>query len=420
MGGLSLIMLLALGAGYVLLFWTVASRVPSVALFAVFALAPFQNDVSGMGWLHFSLSEVHLLLACPLLVLRGWRGDLDWMGIPLWGGLFVFFALTVPNWRDSSAVSLVQMGLYWIAAVAAFSLLPRTERDWLACWYGLVGVGAFLATMAVLTRSSYFLGLNKNGVGASLSCALIVCVECWSNGSGRGRWRWIPVMLLVCAGLVLVLSRGAWLAAIVGIGFLLAWRGQYRRLMQLGALVVPVAAVAWSLLPEESRQYASSFDSSRYSIRARELNTEWVMEQWRSSPWIGVGVGLRKEYDATNSFWLTLAETGPLGVIAFLSAHGAVLYGIWCRRVGLRRVLGPVSSAHALAGALILAKFVHGLVDHYWSRGAIMVAWSSVGIALAAGRLASPRVVSPATGARRRLPATRVPAGFAQGLHAAR
>ncbi len=417
MEGASLVMALALGGGYALLFWTVASRVPAVALFTVFALAPFQNDVSGLGWLHFSLSEVHLLLACPLLILRGWRGELRWMSLPLWGGLFVFFALTVPHWRDSSAVSLIQMGLYWIAAVAAFALLPRAPKDWQACWYGLIAVGSFLAAMAVATRSSYFLGLNKNGVGASLSCALIVCVECWSNGGHKGRWKWIPVMLLLSAGLVLVLSRGAWLAAIVGIGFMLAWRGQYRRLMQLGMLVLPVAVVAWSLLPEESRQYASSFDASRYSIRARTLNTEWVMEQWRSSPWMGVGVGLRKEYDATNSFWLTLAEAGPLGVVAFLGAHGSVLWGIWRRRSGLRHHTGPVASAHALAGALILAKFMHGLVDHYWSRGAIMVAWSSVGMALAAGRLlerpppacaSGPR--NPA-GRRRARPMRRIGAG---------
>jgi hypothetical protein len=413
MGGGALVLLLALGAAYLMLFWTVSSRFPTVALFMVFALAPFQNDVSGLGWLHFSLSEVHLLLACPLLIFRGWRGQLDWMGAPLWGGLFVFFALTVPHWRDSSMVSLVQMGLYWIAAVAAFLLLPRVARDWQVCWYGLVGVGFFLAVMAVLTRSSYFLGLNKNGVGASLSCALIVCVECWSNGARKGRWKWVPVMLVLCLGLVLVLSRGAWLAAIVGVGYLLAWRGQYRRLAQLGALVLPVALLAWSLLPQESRQYASSFDSSRYSIRARELNTEWVMEQWRGSPWLGVGVGLRKEYDATNAFWLTLAEVGPLGVAAFLTAHGAVLWGIWRRREGLKNSMGPVPSAHALAGALVLAKFMHGLVDHYWSRGAIMVAWSSVGAALAAGRMHAAAVSAPfqrptdSSAGRRRAPVNR-------------
>jgi hypothetical protein len=84
-----------------------------------------------------------------------------------------------------------------------------------------------------------------------------------------------------------------------------------------------------------------------------------------------------------------------MGVLAFLTAHGAVIWGIWRRREGLRHLTGPIGSAHALAGALVLAKFMHGLVDHYWSRGAIMVAWSSVGIALAARRLMLPEARVP-------------------------
>jgi hypothetical protein len=36
----------------------------------------------------------------------------------------------------------------------------------------------------------------------------------------------------------------------------------------------------------------------------------------------------------------------------------------------------------ALAGGLVLGKLAHGLVDHYWSRGALMIAWAMVGMAL--------------------------------------
>jgi hypothetical protein len=36
----------------------------------------------------------------------------------------------------------------------------------------------------------------------------------------------------------------------------------------------------------------------------------------------------------------------------------------------------------AIAGALMLYKFMHGSVDHYWSRGAITPAWASVGMAV--------------------------------------
>jgi O-antigen ligase len=173
----------------------------------------------------------------------------------------------------------------------------------------------------------------------------------------------------------------------------------YRRLLMFGLVLIPVVGVVWASLPEESRQYASSFDSGRYNIRARELNSEWALEQWKSSPWIGVGVGLRKEFDATNVILLTLAESGPLGVLAVLGVHFWVLWGMWRRRSGLKDLSAPWASSHALAGAVVLSKFVHGLVDHYWSRGAIMIAWASVGFALSASRISGARrrhaVLSP-------------------------
>ncbi len=373
---------LPLGIGYVLLFWVVSLRAPCVPLALIFGLAPFQNDVSGLGWLHFSLSEVHLLLSVPLLVARGWRGHLGWMTPVLWGGLIVTVLLSVPNWRETSTVSLIQMGLYWIGAVAVFSGLPLQHEDLRMSWRLLVLVAMVLATCALATRSSYFWGLNKNGVGASLACGLIVAVECWSGAGRKERRFYLAALPLIAGGLVIVLSRGAWLAAAAGIGFLLAWRGQYRRLLALGLLTLPVAAVVWSVLPAESREYAVGFDQSRFNIKARMLNTDWALEQWRSSPWLGVGAGLRKEYDATNLFWLTLAETGPLGLLALVLVHARCILGVWAQRRE-RALWEGRPSPVALAGALVLSKFVHGLVDHYWSRGAIMVAWAAVGMAMA-------------------------------------
>ncbi len=379
------------GVLYALVFWAVSIRVPCFPLVLIFGLAPFQNDISAVGGLHFSLAEVHLLLAVPLLFLRGWRGELSWMSWELWGGLLLTVLLTLPSWRDNSAVSLVQMGLYWIGAVAVFSKLPRRRSDFEPVFFALLGVGCLLSLAALVNGSSYFWGLHKNGVGASLSCAFILGVERWLTAAKRLRLIYFGVVALIASGVLVVLSRGAWLAAAVGVGFLLAWRGQYRRLFQLGLFLVPLFLLIWTFVPKESREYATSFDPERYNIRARVLNTEWALEQWRSSPWIGVGTGLRKEYDATNVFWLTLAETGPLGLLAFLGVHGRLLGGVWTRRKALQT---SVNSLLPLAGALVAAKFAHGLVDHYWSRGAIMIAWASVGMALFESEIWTPASLS--------------------------
>ncbi|MEK0445537.1 MAG: hypothetical protein RLZZ399_858 [Verrucomicrobiota bacterium] len=381
----NLILLAAGGMGYALLFWAVSLWKPGVALALVFGLAPFQNDLSGLGGVHFSVSELHLLLCVPLLLLRGLRVGWGWMGGTLWGGLLITVLLSLPSWRETSLLSLIQMALYWLVAVGVFANLPRSPGDWALAYKLLLGVGGMLALMALWTRSSYFWGLHKNGVGASLACALVLGVERWSCSPRGKRWRYLPILCLLGGALLMVLSRGAWLAALVGVGFLLLWRGQYGQLARFGLATVPVAALVWAVLPQESREYVSGFDPSRYNIRARMLNTEWAKEQWLSRPWIGVGVGLRKEYDATNVLWLTLAETGPLGLVAFLVVQGRLVGGVWSRRWS-GSPFSPSASALALAGALVLGKFVHGMVDHYWSRGAIMIAWASVGMAISADR----------------------------------
>ncbi len=403
--GLTLLLVGFGAALYATVFWTFSLRYPAIPLIAVFSLAPFQNDLSGLGWLHFSLSELHLLLAAPLMLFRGWQGGLGWLSVPIWGTLILATVMTIPTWRESSGISLIQMAIYWVGAVALFSILPTKINQLRVVWRGLVIVGVVLAVAALLTRSSYFLGLNKNGAGASLACALIVCVECWLSETRSRQWRWLPAMGLISGGLIMVLSRGAWLAALSGVAFLFAWKGMYRRLLMFGLVLIPVVGFVWASLPEESRQYASSFDSGRYNIRARELNSEWALEQWKSSPWIGVGVGLRKEFDATNVILLTLAESGPLGVLALLGVHFWVLWGMWRRRGGLKDFSAPWASSHALAGAVVLSKFVHGLVDHYWSRGAIMIAWASVGFALSASRMAQSSARPPLL--RGRLPLKR-------------
>ena len=377
---------------YAVVFWLVSLRVPSVPMALILGLAPFQNDISGFGGLHFSISEVHLFLSAPLLCTRVGRLRWGWMGGILASGLAITVLLTVPNWRDTSTLSLVQMGLYWIGAVFLFTNLPRSSQDFALAWKTLIAVGCVLGVMAVVTGSSYFFGLNKNGIGASLACTLIVAMECWMCAKESQRWKYVLVLLLVSAALVLVLSRGAWISALAGLGFLLLWRSQYLLVAKLAFAAVPVVAAVWMVLPAESRDYALAIDDSRYNIHARTLNADFAREQWLSSPFIGVGAGLRKEYDATNILWLTLAETGPLGLLTFLTVNGALVVGVWRRRPR-RPSFTPDSSAIALAGALVLGKLVHGLVDHYWSRGAIMIAWASVGLALSVeARTLFPRV----------------------------
>src|SRR6185437_15455891 len=111
----------------------------------------------------------------------------------------------------------------------------------------------------------------------------------------------------------------------------------------------------------------------------RYESIEFAREKFLSSPVFGVGVGLRKEFDATNVLWIALAETGMLGAIAFTAIQGSV--GLMMAR--MRRTLSPADPRFTFAvlgGALVFGRLAHGMFDHYWSRGALMAAWAAVGM----------------------------------------
>jgi hypothetical protein len=187
-------------------------------------------------------------------------------------------------------------------------------------------------------------------------------------------------MVILVAGLFFSLSRGGWIGALCGVFLLLTLRREFNTILRLGLLMIPLIGICWALLPEQARDYATGFDRENWNIRMRYESIEFAQRQFAQSQLLGVGTGLRKEYDATNLFWLTLAETGVLGLATFLYVHWSLARLVWVdhRKVGKRDSL---FSLIALGGALVLSKFIHGMVDHYWSRGAIMIAWAAAGMA---------------------------------------
>ena len=50
-------------------------------------------------------------------------------------------------------------------------------------------------------------------------------------------------------------------------------------------------------------------------------------------------------------------------------------------RLALRVGLGLLAAVLLGTAALVTLKLAHGMVDHYWTRGSIMCAWASVGMA---------------------------------------
>src|SRR5439155_23268639 len=101
---------------------------------------------------------------------------------------------------------------------------------------------------------------------------------------------------------------------------------------------------------------------------------------FEANPVYGKGISYRKDIDATNIIFITLAESGIIGLTAFVLMNAAVLRFVWKTQKNIPRfhlLYSPV----ALGGALVIARFAHGLVDHYWSRGPILQAWAAAGMA---------------------------------------
>jgi hypothetical protein len=161
----------------------------------------------------------------------------------------------------------------------------------------------------------------------------------------------------------------------------MAVHGKFAIAVKTTLLFAPLLLAVWVMLPESRKESALALGANDWNIQARYRMVDYALEHFQRSPIIGVGVGFRETYDATNIVMSTLAETGVLGLFAFLLMHLAV-FGKMI--TGARRVPygTAVRSLTVLAFALVLARLLHGMVDHFWSRGSLTTAWMTVGMAM--------------------------------------
>lgn len=370
---------------YVIGFSVVSWYYPGVALMLIFAAAPFQNDLSGGGGAKFSLAEINVALTLPTLYLRCVLKQVRLHVGPIFVPVLLYFLVclysSTLHWLGTTAlISLIQMFLYFVVVVMVFCVFVTDPKQYWTAFYALVGVGMFLS-VAGLATGYWFIGLNKNGIADSLACCFIVTVELILSTETAKRRGWLLAALAVIAvGLLFSLSRGAWLGTVAGIFVIFALRGRLVLLLQMTLCVLPLLMAFWFVLPQSSRDYATGFGQERYNIKLRYQSVDIATAYFNQSPVYGMGVGLRKNYDATNLLLMTLAETGVLGLAAFLLIHASLSKMIWQAHKRINRSEAAFSLL-CIGGALVTDKFIHGLVDHYWSRGALMCAWAAVGMA---------------------------------------
>jgi len=194
---------------------------------------------------------------------------------------------------------------------------------------------------------------------------------------------------------LLTLARSGWIALLCMLGLLSAtiWRKHIR------AHAKKVIAVAILLIPLAAYMVTFSLsDAVQGSTDARTVLTEIAVNAFQESPVVGIGagtfttrVGATYAYivefatarDAHGVFQKVLAETGSIGLVAFLVLISLMVLIIWKDWKKIRtQYVRAEAYMYLVAGAL--GAFVYQLFDTtYWTARL----WLPIGIVLAAGHI---------------------------------
>lgn len=252
---------------------------------------------------------------------------------------------------------------------------------------GLLGIQVSHEKDGIAALKSVF--WLSNNFGHFLVPFILVVVAMATRAKGRTRWALLALAGVLGAELVATQTRGAWIAALVGI--LVVGAVLDRRLLA-GALVVPVLLVAF--VPSVTERVTSTLpDPSQ--VRA-ESSLTWRLNHWqevlpmvRESPVTGVGLDetqRRTGKEPHNDFLLVLVEMGLVGFATYLWFLGAAVVTGWraTRRVIDKRlpveplVLGVTVALFAYSIAYIVASGGENLLENVTTLWVVLPALAAV------------------------------------------
>jgi O-antigen ligase len=419
---------------------------PELGLYALAFAVPFGSDYAlHLGSLTVGPSEA--ILAATLLcwgaralAQRRWGGGQMAAGLPL--ALTVYIAALVLSLLPAhDLLAGVTELTKWVEVLAllliASQLSARQGRVLVACLLAagvaeaLLGMNQFLRQIGppgfvllgrYMRAYGTFAQPNPFGgyLGLLLPLAYAPLLAGWGDAAkgGRRALRWVMTAAVATAllvGLLMSWSRGALLGLAVGAGLVLLALG--RRLRWLLLLLAVLLALWWPELAAVAPQGTLERLTDLTGLIGRDLTTveitdanfanverlaHWVAG-WRMftrQPWLGVGTGQYATVypqvavprwqeamgHAHNYYLNVLAESGLVGLAAYLAVVGAALVAAWRgaqRQSGWSRGLGL--AALGMVGHLV----GHSLVDNLYVHGMYLLVAMVLGLALGRqGRLA--------------------------------
>ena len=395
------------------------------------------GDVDLPGPLPLQLLDLVVLLVVGVVVLARMADGLPpfpWVRQAGWAVALVAGALLSAAAAAERGAAVKQVGVLAVGLVLALSVVAVVERvDHLRvlegavvaigggiCAAALPGAGDLQSAYAgavVDNRATSVFG-DPNELGAFAGVVLVVACGYGLAATRRGERLLAGAGgALALAALLLSLSRGAWLGAVVGVAALALLLPDARR--RIGRLVVAAGAAAVVLLalaPGSPGEVAEERLSTLTKPGAnpdelRPLAWRLAGDLMAEHPLLGIGPGGftpasdlagRGEVSDTahaHNLLLTVgAEGGLVGVALLLGLAGAVGTATW-RRVRAEPEAEPGERALLAAPAAALLVFVgQGVVDFTFRNASLLLlAWMLLGLLLAGQRLAS---VSPTPAAR--------------------
>ena len=401
---------------------------PGIGLALLVAAIPARSlastTVSGVT---IGATEPLVLLALLWMVAYRRPGPLPLPRLLVVPGLFLGLAAISASWAIDSSQSLKELAKWGQVAIAMFAAMDLARRP-SDLKPAAVVAGLALGGEVLLAAGQAFLGLGPNSFRVGFLTRAYGTFEQPNPFAGflalqlpfalagaliwRGSRQRLAVLAtgLVVLGIVISLSRGAWLGGVTGMlvaGWLVA--GVPRRFLNWIGLVIVVGAAALLLtlggrvVPSEVESVISG-DTDLVELASNPGDADFAVTQriafWVAGarmvadrPLTGVGLGnFDESYPDYNigiwgeslghahNFYLNLAaETGLLGAGLFLVFLAGVLVK------GFRAGPGEPATRVALLGATgSLAAFaVHSLVDSVFVGGLGLIFGISIGLVLA-------------------------------------
>jgi O-antigen ligase len=398
---------------------------PQLALYLLCFSVPFGSLFSvDLGGIRVGITDALVALAGATWLARSiaWRQPMAWPRLALPVFLFVgvcaltlprapslplaakelakwveFLAIllvvtnTVSNSKAKSALIIASLLVTGVAqaALGAYQFLTRSGPEFFA-------FGRFLRAYGTFEQPNPFGGYM--GLCAPLALAFVLYAH---SHEIPARLRWLALGTLVAsgAGIAMSGSRGAWLGAAAALGSVAVARGQRGQVVLLSVLLL-VALIGTlggaALIPDQVIQRLTGFlpligdlgaggtvtsvevTNANYANLERLAFWQAAADMWSERLWLGVGIGnyqvaypayslpkWRSSLGHAHNYYLNIAaETGLLGLLAYLGLWAAVLW-----QLAATALRAPSAFTRALAlGALgmVIHVTVHNLVDNLW------------------------------------------------------